>query len=437
MNHVDIIREAFGYISLFKDKVFVIKIDDALIEDQHFPLLIGDIVLLHKMGIRIIIVPEARKRIDEILTAYNIPCDFNGGIRVTTPESISYVKMAAFDVSNKIMTHLAENNVHAVMGNWVRARGKGVVNGTDYQHTGTVDKLEIDIITNAVNSGLILLFPNIGWSQTGIPYNISSNELASRISTDLQASKLFFVTDCSGISTAHFSLPPEEFYTNEGVLSEMTVEQCSVFLEKNYSPASPHTHLFEMLALAVEACRGGVQRAHIVQGKTQGALLTEIFSNRGSGTMIYANQFENIRPMRAADIPVVLQLLSPFMDSGQIKPRTSDDLHLGCDDFVVYDVDGMIHGCAALHRLEDSVGEIAAFAVDSDFGKRGIGEKVLSYLFARAREKKFTRLILLTVQASDWFSRFGFTQGTVSDLPQSKKERYDTVRKPRVLVAQL
>ena len=198
---VETIRTAFGYITRFKDKTFVIKIDSPLIDSPLFPLLIKDIVLLHNMGIKILIIPGARVRIDQVLSMYNISFKTVNNIRITKPEAMPFVKMASFDVSTKVMTLLAENNTNAVIGNWVKARSIGVIDGVDYMDSGLVEKLKIDIIQNALKEGLIPIFPNIGWSAAGKPYNISSNELAFTISRELKAAKLFFITNSGGAVT--------------------------------------------------------------------------------------------------------------------------------------------------------------------------------------------------------------------------------------------
>jgi len=194
-DQVDTIRTAFRYINRFKGHSFVIRIEGGLLDHALFPLLIKDIVLLTTMGIKIALVPGARKRIDELLATYNIVCPTVRGIRVTPPEAMPYVEMAAFDVSNRFMTLLSEDECNAIIGNWVKARRRGVIDGTDYQCTGETEKIKIDIVEGLLSEGFIPIFPNIGWTGTGKPYNISSSELAFTIASALHASKLFFITD--------------------------------------------------------------------------------------------------------------------------------------------------------------------------------------------------------------------------------------------------
>ncbi len=427
----EVIRQAFGYIDRFKNELFVIKIDDILISNPLFPILIKDLVLLHRMGIRIILVPGARTRIDEILKTYNVSCSTINGVRISPPESIPFIKMAAFDVSNNIMTMLAECEAHAVIGNWVRARSIGVRNGINYQSSGTVERLQIDILNNVLEDGLIPIFPNIGWSSKGKPYNLSSNELALTLSIELKAAKLFFVTDKGGIRQENYKIPDGVFVTGEGTISQLNREQAKEFLDLNSSGS--YDESLELVSLGLEACNLGVKRVHIVDGHIEGMILKEIFSNRGLGTMIYANQHENIRKMTHSDIPEVLRIMHPAVEDKILIPRTASDLEEKIKDYIVYEVDGTVHGCGALHKYGQQ-GEIAAIVVDEMYINAGIGKKIVSYLMEKALAMKLKQVFLLTTQTSDWFSQLGFEQGKITDLPKEKQKTYNYDRNSLVFL---
>ncbi len=418
----EVIRQAFGYIDRFKNELFVIKIDDILISNPLFPILIKDLVLLHRMGIRIILVPGARTRIDEVLKTYNVSCSTVNGVRISPPESIPFIKMAAFDVSNNIMTMLAECEAHAVIGNWVRARSIGVRNGINYQSSGTVERLQIDILNNVLEDGLIPIFPNIGWSVKGKPYNLSSNELALTLSIELKAAKLFFVTDKGGIRRGNYKIPDGVFVTGEDTISQLNREQAQAFLDLNASGS--YDESLELVSLGLEACNLGVKRVHIVDGHIEGMILKEIFSNRGLGTMIYGNQHENIRKMTHSDIAEVLRIMHPAVEDKILIPRTASDIEEKIKDYIVYEVDGTVHGCGALHKYGQQ-GEIAAIVVDEMYINAGIGKKIVSYLMEKAQAMKLKQVFLLTTQTSDWFSQLGFVQGEISDLPKEKQKTYN------------
>jgi amino-acid N-acetyltransferase len=433
---VETIRQAFGYINRFKDRTFVIKIESSLLGNPYFPVLIKDISLLHHLGIRIALVPGAKTRIDEVLATYGITCETVDNIRISPPESMPFIKMAAFDVSNSIMTRLAENDTSAVIGNWVRARGIGVRRGVDFQSSGLVEKLKTDIIRNVLEDGLVPIFPNIGWNAQGRPYNLSSNELACTVARELKAAKLFFITDFGGIPAQGMSVPRGVEISSDGFVSQMTVDEAKKLIEAN-GKAAHNTAAVELAAFAHRACVGGVERVHIIDGRVEGMILKEIFSNRGFGTMIYANQFENIRPMVHADIPEVLSLMRPSIDDEILVPRTEEQLEQRIADYVVYEVDGTLHGCGALHVFRDMQAEIAGIAVDETYANQGVGGKIVSFLLEKARGLKLKRAFILTTQSADWFLKFGFVKAGVGALPAQRRATYNQTRKSLVLTFDL
>ena len=427
---VETIRQAFGYINRFKNRTFVIKIESSLITHPFFSLLIKDISLLHHIGIRIAIVPGAKTRIDEVLATYGIHCRTVDTIRISSPEAIPFIKMAAFDVSNRIMTMLAENNASAVIGNWVRARSIGVRGGVDFESSGMVERLQTAIIHNVLEEGLVPIFPNIGWNARGKPYNISSNELAFSVAGELKAAKLFFVTDFGGLAAKDYIVPKGTYVSSDGFIAQLTVDETKKIIDASAKTSSAAA--LEYASLAYRACKNGVERVHIIDGRVEGMLLKEIFSNRGFGTMVYANQFENIRPMVHADIPDVLALMQPLISEEILVPRTEEELEELLADYIVYEVDGTIHGCGALHRNGRDA-EIAGIAVDETYSNLGIGKKIVSYFIEKAVKLKLRTVFVLTTQSADWFLQLGFVQAAVKSLPKDRQKSYNAKRKSLVL----
>jgi amino-acid N-acetyltransferase len=434
---VELIRQTFEYVQLFKGKTIVIKVDGSVMNHPLLPLLVKDLVLLHRQGIQILLVPGAKERIDEVLRRYEIPWESIGGVRISTPEAIPFIKMAAFDVSNRLMTLLAENNASAIIGNWVRARSLGVIKGVDYQDTGTVEKINVELVRRTLAEGLIPIFPNIGWSGSGKPYNISSNELAYLLARTLKAEKLFYISRHVGVSVEEYKLPEGVPVSSEGVATHLSVDQANRFLSMNAE--KQQDEMVELIRLGCKACSEGVARVHIVNGEGEGVILQEIFSSRGCGTMIYTNEHENIRPLQLTDIPEILRIMSPYVAEEILLPRTEQELADQLDHFVVYEVDGILHACGALIPSveEKGRGEIAAITVDRTYKGFGIGKRILSYLADRASRSGIKHLYVLTTQTADWFQQFGFKEGGVQDLPADKRKDYNRLRNSRVLLLDL
>jgi amino-acid N-acetyltransferase len=431
--HVDTIREVFSYLRQFRGKTFVVKIDCAVLGSPLFSVLVKDLSLLHQAGIRIVIAPSAKERIDEILATYKVPYQVINGIRVTSEEAIPFIKMAAFDVSNRVMTMLSANGITAVIGNWVRARGIGVIDGVDFQSAGVVESVRVDTVRAVLDNGVIPIFPCIGWSSVGKPYNISSNELAVVVATTLRAEKLFFLTAREGYKAESFHVPESVPVAPEGRLANFSLSDLDDFF-----PANPGREAdLELLARARHACATGVERVHILDGRAEGVILREIFSNLGSGTMVYSNRYGGIRAMTLSDASDVLRIMQPFVERGVLLPRTEAQLEEQWQEFIVFEVDGSVHACAALHEFPEKVAEIAAVAVDEHFLHLGVGPKLVGYLCEQARRRGLSAVFALTTQTGDWFQKLGFTEADPAVLPEKKRLSYDLQRKSRIFFKSL
>ncbi len=461
------IRDVIRYIQRFKNALVVIYLDDKLIDSPLFLRHIKDISLLHETGLKVIIVPGAAKRIDEILSSSGIHWTMHRGCRITRQEAMPLIKMAAFDVSNMVMTALAGEKITALIGNWVRARGRGVIDGLDYGTIGEIDKLQTASIETVLQNGFIPIFPCIGWSLAGKPYNISSILLAQQIAIHLHADKLFYLVPDAFISQETFNIPNSLGISPEGTVPAMNFEEVDEFLKLNeYSVKTevnaenstnylvnspekqaefshrsvnstesplPKVKILSLLNTAKEACSAGVNRVHILNGSIDGTVPCEIFSDFGSGTMIYTSNYGKIRDMKHEDIQNVLTLMQPFIDKGILLPRTPQMLSDQYAHYIVYELDGAIRACSSLVPYSDGQMEIAGVAVDANCSHMGIGPKMIEFLVKRAKEKKATGLFLLTTQTSDWFENLGFEESSIETLPEQRKASWSPKRGSKVL----
>ena len=423
------IRDVIRYLQKFKQAIVVIYIDDEIINSSLFSSHMRDISLLHQAGLKVVIVPGSRKRIDQILCESNISWTYKNNIRITNEDAIPQIKMAAFDISNIIMTSLAANHITATIGNWVRARAKGVINGIDYGTAGEIDKIQIDAIKNTLDNGFIPIFPCIGWSSIGKPYNISSITLAEEIAINLKADKLFFLMMNEKISNTNFSIPQSIGLSEESEIPAMNINELDLFLEKNTN--SNNTKIISLLNTAKNACLNGVTRTHILNGAYDGALPCEIFSDLGSGTMIYSENYGKVRPMTQQDIPSVLSIMNPFIKKQILLPRTEDELLSQLNDYITYEIDECVCACAALH-VHQNQAEIAAVAVDETYSHLGIGPKLIEYLITKAKNLNLQSVFILTTQSADWFEKLGFKSDSIDSLPEERKKFWTPERNSKV-----
>ena len=423
------VRDVIRYLQKFKNALLVIYLDDKTIGSPLFSSHIRDIAMLHQAGLKVVLIPGARKRIDEVLQNAKIKWTYEDNIRVTSQDAMPLIKMAAFDVSNTVMTSLAANNITAVIGNWVRARGKGVLNGFDFGTAGEIDKLETEAIRTVLNDGFIPIFPCIGWNSAGHPYNISSMLLAKQVAMNLKADKLFFMMLNEEITSEKYFIPDGFSLSESGHIPAMNLEEVETFLEKNVSADSGIKNL---LKAAQEACRAGVTRVHILDGNMDGVLPCEIFSGLGSGTMIYTGNYGKVRPMQQTDIPSVLAIMRPNVECGKLLPRTEEQIAASLEDYIVYELDGGVHACAALHFYDDGQAEIAAVAVDENYAHMGIGPKLMDNLIEQAVQAEATSIFIMTTQTADWFENLGFEESDLTTIPEERRKLWDSRRGSKV-----
>ena len=428
------IRDVINYIKVFKNALAVIHIDDEIIDSPLLPNHIHDISLIHEAGIKVIIVPGARRQINNALEEQKISWQIKNGFRITDTHAMPAIKTAAFDVANSIMNILAGEHLTAVIGNWVKARGKGIIDGTDFGSAGEIDKIKIDAIKQTLENGFVPIFPCIGWNDLGKPYNISSMELATQIAIHLKAEKLFFIFPNAQISNDEFSLPDGIAVSQEENIPAMNIETLSKILELNSASEknSRKEKLLSIFTLAKDACENGVSRIHILDGNSEGILPCEIFSAIGSGTMIFNNGYGDLRPMRDDDIPSVLSLMSPFIKSGILLPRNLQTLKSQLYNYIVYNVDGGIHACAALKKYDDGQMEIYSVAVDEAYSNMGVGPKMINFLLEKAKSGGAKTVFILTTQTADWFEKLGFAADKIDSLPAERRKIWSEKRGSKV-----
>jgi amino-acid N-acetyltransferase len=266
----------------------------------------------------------------------------------------------------------------------------GVIDGIDYMRTGRIERIQRDILEQLLDEKFVPIIPPIGWNKLGHAYNISSTELATELCKYMKVGKLFFIGNQNGIKLDGLVTGKNTKYlepTESGVISAMDVDQAKELLELN----SDQLDFAQMdyLMNAIHACEAGANRVHLLSGEDQGSVLQEVFSARGDGTMVYANQYSSIRPATMEDIPDILRIMQDYIDKGFLVPRTQDSISEKLKDYVVYSIDNSIHGCGALHEYENGMAEVAGIAVATNYRKSGIGDAIVRHLISVGRMKGY------------------------------------------------
>ena len=426
-------RNSSPYIHAHRGRVFVVSFGGEAVADGLFEPLVHDFALLNSLGIRLVLVHGIRPQVGRRLQAAGIQEQYAEGLRITDPAALACVKEAAgtvrVEIEALLSMGLANSPMHGARirvasGNFVIARPLGVRNGVDFQHTGQVRRIDAEAIRDNLDQGNVVLISPIGYSPTGEVFNLSAEEVATAVAGALKADKLLLLT--------------EQACRREGepaVMAQLTVAEAqAVLAEAGTLEPSMAAHL----RAAVEACRSGVQRSHLLDRHIDGAILQELFTRDGVGTLVSAAPFEELRPAAISDVGGILDLIKPLEADGVLVSRSRERLETEIDDYTVIERDGLIIGCGALHPYSDeATGELACLALHGEYrgGKRG--ERLLEHLEGKASSLGLQSLFVLTTHASHWFREHGFQPGEPADLPAERQASYNAWRKSKVLLKSL
>ena len=424
-------RAAAPYIHAFRGRTFVIAFGGEALTDGGFTSLIHDLNLLNSLGVRLVLVHGVRPQVEERLRELGLDAQYVGARRVTDADTLERVKDAVGSVRVDIEsllsvglpnTPMAGAEIRVASGNFVTARPVGVVDGIDLLFTGEVRRIAERAIAERLAAGEIVLLSPLGYSPTGEVFNLTLEEVATAAAVALKADKLIFLLDRGDCRDAQGEL-----------ISQLTVAAARRVLK-----SLPEGDLRLYLPYAVQACKQGVRRAHLLPRALDGAVLMELFTHRGIGTMIAREALENVRPARIDDVGGILSVIEPLEQEGVLVRRSRERLEQEIEQFFVDELDGRIVGCVALYPYADQhTAEMACLAVAPEFRRAGRGDALLGAVEAAARELGLVSLFVLTTRTAHWFIERGFTLGGPDDLPAPRQDLYNWQRRSKVLVKRL
>jgi len=422
-------RASSPYIHAHRNRTFVIFFSGAAVTDHDFDNLIHDFALLKSLGVRLVLVHGIRNQIDERLLEQGNTPKFHHHLRITDSTTLQYVKQAAGLVRVEIEALLsmgvsgspmAGAQIRVASGNFVTAKPLGVLDGIDYCFTGKVRRIDSQAIHQQLDQNNVVLISPIGYSPSGEVFNLSAEEVATEVAIALQAEKLILLTE-------HNCLSPDD----QQPIQQLTTEQAASLLQQQHQLPDA---IARSLQAAMQSCRQGVQRAHLINRLVDGALLLELFTRDGVGTLISSTAFETIRPANLDDIGGIMELIKPLEAQGILVKRSREKLEMAINDYIVIERDGLIIGCTALHLIPNAnSAEIACLAVHLDYQKGARGNSLLAYLTNQAKQQGIQRLFVRSTQTMHWFVERGFVACEVEDLPEPLKSAYNYQRKAKVL----
>ncbi|HEC12847.1 MAG TPA: amino-acid N-acetyltransferase [Acidiferrobacteraceae bacterium] len=421
-------RNAAPYINAFRNRTFVIAFGGEVICDAQFPALVHDVVLLNSLGVRLVLVHGARPQIEQRLNERGAAMRYVNDLRITDDAALVCVKDAAGSVRVEIEALLsmgmansptAGAHIRVASGNFVVARPLGVREGVDYQHTGEVRRIDHANIQRQLEDGALVLLSPLGYSPTGEVFNLSAEDVATATAIALGADKLIYILDVDGVAD-----------TTGGLIRQLTLVEAQARLKELSADA-----IAKPLASAVKVCQHGVRRAHMINRHVDGALLQELFTRDGVGTLVSSDVYEGIRLAHIDDVGGILELIEPLESQGILVRRSRERLEMEIDHFTVLERDGAVIACFGLYPFTDhGLAELAGLAVHPDYQKRGKGEALLNHAERAAQQQGIQKLFVLTTRAQDWFRQHGYHQQALDALPVERQAMVNYQRNSKVFV---
>ena len=435
-------RSVAPYIHMHRGKTFVVGIAGEAIAAGKLQNLAQDLALIQSMGVKIVLVHGFRPQVNEQLAAKGHAPQYSHGIRVTDSVALDCAQEAAGQLRYEIEaafsqglpnTPMAGSTVRVISGNFITARPVGIVDGVDFMHSGLVRKVDVLGITRTLDMGAMVLLSPFGFSPTGEAFNLTMEEVATSVATELQADKLIFLTETHGIRVK----PLEPAGDDNPIDTELPLAVAKQLLAEAPAPTEP-TDIGFYLQHCVKACEEGVERSHILPFAVDGALLLEVYVHDGIGTMVIDEKLEELREATADDVGGILQLIEPFENDGTLVKRNRTEIERDVDHYTIIEHDGVIFACAALYPYpEAKTAEMAALTVSPQSQGQGDGEKILKRVEQRARAMGLKSIFVLTTRTMHWFIKRGFVQMEPDWLPEARKRKYNWDRKSLVLVKKL
>ena len=420
------LRDILHYIPQFREKIFILAIDGDIVTGDNFATLLLDVALLWSLNIRVVLVHGAAAQIRALAEDQNIKASDFDGTGVTDAATLNLALAAANRLTHEILEGLSANDLRAASTNVIIAHPVGIIQGVDQLFTGKVERVDAELLQMLLAQGVVPVIPPLGFDGDGKTYRVNSDGVALAVAEQLKAIKLIFVTSQDGL-----------IYRGK-LIRQMLVADMAKLVQQDAAGFPPEQ--LSKAQHATAACNAGVPRVHVINGTLDEGLLGEVFSTHGLGTLIYANEYEHIRPAKKKDVRAIQMLTKQAVESDELVKRTKAMIEKNLGDYFIFEVDKNPIACVALHEYrEQNKAELACLYVSPSHENQGIGRKLIQFVEDRARDLGFRELLALSTQAFTYFqSKAGFVEGTPDDLPPGRREKYEqSGRNSKVLVKKL
>jgi amino-acid N-acetyltransferase len=414
------LREILRYVPQHRDKIFVIAFDGAVVEHDNFRNLLLDLALLRSLRIGVALVHGAGQQIQKLAQEAGVTPTNVDGTGVTDLATLQLALNAANRVTHEMLEGLSATDLRGACSNAIVAHPAGILQGVDHQHTGRIERVDVKLLKALLDNDVLPVIPPLGCDGDGSTYRLNSDSVAVEVAKALEAGKVIYLTTMPGIMVQSADDP------NRGeLIRQLTVDEAEQLLRRKSTDFLGSG--FSKLSSAVKALRGGVPRVHIIDGTVEEGLLAEVFSNDGIGTLVHTNAYQAIRKALKKDARGIYHLIKTSVENEELLPRTVSEIERSIGDFFVFEVDGNLAGCVALHLYpEEKKAELACVCVSAKYENQGIGARLIQFAEEQSRQADAREVYCLSTQAVNYFvKKCRYALGTPDDLPPSRRQRYD------------
>jgi amino-acid N-acetyltransferase len=421
--NVSDLRGILQYVPRFRERIFVIAMDGEIVASPNFANILLDLAVLRSLSIKVIVVHGASLQIMQLAAERGVALSNADGTGITDEATLKVSLEAVTNVMNEIMQGLTSVDLRAVYANAIIAHPAGILGGVDYLNTGRVERVDTKSLHLFLNEGIIPLIPPMGYDGEGKTFRVNSDAVAVEVAEAVQAMKILFLSASIGVEV------------NGEFVGQLSIAETEDLVKRKRGVFDQG--ILSKLENGARACRSGVARVHLLNGLDDEALLNEIFSREGIGTMIYFDEYEKIRRIYKKDVRAVMTLIRQSVDSEELVKRTRADIVAHLEDYWVLELDRNLVGCVALHIFpEHAVAELACLYVDKNHEGQGYGRKLMAYAERLAAEKGVKQVITLSTQAFNYFQqKGGYAEVTPDVLPPERRKKYDaSARNSKIMV---
>jgi amino-acid N-acetyltransferase len=435
------LRGILRYVPQYRERIFVIAMDGAIVECDNFRNLLLDIALLRSLRIGVALVHGASQQIKRLAEQTGLVPSNLDGTGITDGPTLQLALTAANRISHEILEGLSVHDLRGACGNAVVAHPAGILQGVDQQLTGRVERIDVPLLKSLLDNGIIPVLPPLGCDGEGSTFRLNSDVVAVEVARALGAVKLIYLTSAMGVMLRgqNSEVRGQGADSEEAsLIRQIRVEDAEELLKKRRAELEETS--VSKLASAVRATRGGVPRVHIIDGRVEEGLLAEVFSNEGIGTLVHANEYQAIRRALKKDARGIFRLIQAGVANDELLPRTAGEIERQIGSYFVFDVDGDLAACVALHQYSrEKMAELACLCVVDQYENQGIGSRLMNYVETQARGAGVETLFCLSTQAVNYFTKKGgFQAGSAADLPAGRRQVYESNgRRSQVLVKKL